>query len=413
MTVWATVEPFWPIGHIDAFHAEAALIDDGVDGDRGLPGLPVADEQLPLTPPDGRHGVDGFDAGLQRLLDGLTIDDPGGLHLEAAAEIGDDRPLTVDGLAQGVDHPPEQGVAYRHGQDLAGGLHRLTLLEAVDFSEHDRADGVLVEVERQPGDPSLELEQLVDGRVRQPGDPDDPVVYLQHPSDLLGGHAGREPGHVAFEGRGDVLGVDCQLGHQLGPPVVISASGEFEALLEKFEAMAGAAVHHGVAHGRHEPAQHGRIDSDQYVHGTAGHPAQGLSQLAAPVVVEVDRDPYFRQPPVALSRHPIDEMGQQRLVVTGAAYLGGVGGQAQRRGGGPGLQEIDDQGPAGGSRNVRAGHGRHQLGGASDDAQEPEELVFDAQEVVPVADLLQYPGGVPVEPFLRGPVPEHHVAYRL
>src|SRR5581483_9546797 len=41
-----------------------ALVEDRVDTDRGLAGLAVADDQLPLAPADRRHGVDRFDAGL-------------------------------------------------------------------------------------------------------------------------------------------------------------------------------------------------------------------------------------------------------------------------------------------------------------------------------------------------------------
>ena len=38
------------------------LVDDGVDGDGGLAGLAVADDQLALAAADGDHGVDGLDA---------------------------------------------------------------------------------------------------------------------------------------------------------------------------------------------------------------------------------------------------------------------------------------------------------------------------------------------------------------
>ena len=74
---------------------------------------------------------------------------PGRLHLQAPAELGDDRALAVDGLAEGVDHPAEQGVADRHRQDPAGRPDDLALLERVDLAEHHRADGVLVQVEGQ------------------------------------------------------------------------------------------------------------------------------------------------------------------------------------------------------------------------------------------------------------------------
>ena len=49
------------------------LVDDRVDGNGGFAGLAVADDQLPLTPADRDHGVDGLDAGLQRLADLLAI----------------------------------------------------------------------------------------------------------------------------------------------------------------------------------------------------------------------------------------------------------------------------------------------------------------------------------------------------
>ena len=139
--------------------------------------------------------------------------------------------------------------------------------------------------------------------------------------------------------------------------MVISASGVAEALLEKFEAVAGAAVHHGVAHGRHEPAEHGGIDSHPHLDRPAGHPAQGVGELLAPIVVELDGDPDLGQAPVALRGHPVDEVGQQLLVVAGPAHLGGVGGQADGGRGGPALQQIDDQRPRG-SRRERRGSDR-------------------------------------------------------
>ena len=92
-------------GDVDALHALAGLVDDGVDGDRGLAGLAVADDQLALAPADRRHGVDGLDAGLHRLGHRLAADDARRLDLHAAGLGAVDRALAVDRLAQGVDHP--------------------------------------------------------------------------------------------------------------------------------------------------------------------------------------------------------------------------------------------------------------------------------------------------------------------
>ena len=83
-TVVATVDSSEPDRHVDALHAQATLVEDRVDGDRGLAGLAVADDQLALAPADRRHGVDGLDAGLQRLVHGLAAHDAGRLDLHAA-----------------------------------------------------------------------------------------------------------------------------------------------------------------------------------------------------------------------------------------------------------------------------------------------------------------------------------------
>ena len=96
------------------------LVDDRVEADRGLAGLPVADDQLALAAADGGHGVDRLDAGLQRLLDRLALDDRGRLQLEGAALGRLDRALAVERVAQRVDDPAEEAVADRHREDLAG-----------------------------------------------------------------------------------------------------------------------------------------------------------------------------------------------------------------------------------------------------------------------------------------------------
>src|SRR6478735_11169664 len=71
-------------GDVDALHALTLLVQDRVDGDGGLAGLAVADDQLALAPTDRRHRVDGLDAGLEWLVHRLAAGDPGRLDLEAA-----------------------------------------------------------------------------------------------------------------------------------------------------------------------------------------------------------------------------------------------------------------------------------------------------------------------------------------
>ena len=124
-----------------------ALVDDRVDGDGGLAGLAVADDQLALAAADRDHGVDGLDAGLQRLIDIGALDDARGDALDRAALVGGDRAFAVDRLAERVDHAADQGIADRDGGDLAGGADLVALFDLLVLAEDEDADGVLVQVE--------------------------------------------------------------------------------------------------------------------------------------------------------------------------------------------------------------------------------------------------------------------------
>ena len=207
-------------GDVDALHPQALLVEDGVDGDGGLARLAVADDELALAAADRGHGVDGLDAGLQRLAHRLALDDARGLDLEAAGLGGGDGALAVERLAQGVDHPAEQGVAHPDREDAAGRLDQLLLLEAGVLAQDDGADGLLVEVEGQALGPVLELEDLVDRAAGQAGDAGDAVADLDDAADLLGPDLGRVVVDVLLERGGDLVGVDGQLSHRLLPFVL-------------------------------------------------------------------------------------------------------------------------------------------------------------------------------------------------
>lgn len=61
--------PFLSDGDVDAVQllllilslVEALLVDDGVDGQSGLAGLTISNDQLTLSTTDGYQGVDGLD----------------------------------------------------------------------------------------------------------------------------------------------------------------------------------------------------------------------------------------------------------------------------------------------------------------------------------------------------------------
>ena len=91
-------------GHINTQHILALLVQDGVGGNGGLAGLPVADDQFSLAAANGDHGIDGFDTGLQRNVHRFPVDNARCGHFNGAVVFGGDRAFPIDGLAQRIDH---------------------------------------------------------------------------------------------------------------------------------------------------------------------------------------------------------------------------------------------------------------------------------------------------------------------
>ena len=124
------------------------LVQDGVDGDGGLAGLTVADDQFALAAADRDQGVDGLEAGLHRLMHRLARNDAGRLDVDAGALAGDDRALAVDRLAQRIDDAAEQALAHRHVDDFAQAADRLAFRDFAVVAEDHDADVVRFEVQR-------------------------------------------------------------------------------------------------------------------------------------------------------------------------------------------------------------------------------------------------------------------------
>ncbi len=171
---------------VDALHAETLLVDDRVDRDRGLAGLAVADDQLALAAADRRHGVDDLDAGLQRLLHRLAVDDAGSLDLDAADRVLRDRALAVERSAERVDDATEEAVTDGDFEDAAGRLDGLAFLDVRGITEEHCADRLLVEVEGDALHAALELEQFVDRRAGEAADAGDTVAHFDDATDLRG-----------------------------------------------------------------------------------------------------------------------------------------------------------------------------------------------------------------------------------
>ena len=87
-------------------------------------------------------------------------------------------------------------------------LTGVAFLDLVGLAEDHRTDRVLVEVQREAERAALELEQLVDRGLGQPGDAGDAVADLEHPADARRVERRRERLDVLAQRGRDLVGVD-------------------------------------------------------------------------------------------------------------------------------------------------------------------------------------------------------------
>src|SRR5262249_47683981 len=202
-----------PDRDVDADQVLVLVVDDRVDRDRRLAGLAVADDQLSLAAADRDHPVDRHQAGLDRLLDRLALDDAGGFELGRAGLRSVDVSAVVERAAERVDQAAEQLLADRDLEQVAGAFDGVALDDLAPLAEEDGADVVRLEVEREAGHPVRQLEHLQRHAVVEAVDAGDAVGDRQHRADL--GEVGARRVHALDplpENRCDLVRLDLHFG---------------------------------------------------------------------------------------------------------------------------------------------------------------------------------------------------------
>merc|ERR1740139_1377244 len=135
------------------------LVDDGVDGDGGLASLTIAYDQLTLATADGHQAVDGLEAALHGLRNGLARDDTRGLDLDTLAlHVALDRALAIDGVA---------------------------LLDDTIVTEDDNTNVVVLQVQSHTAQAAVELHHLTRLHLLQPVHTGNAITDGQDFADLL------------------------------------------------------------------------------------------------------------------------------------------------------------------------------------------------------------------------------------
>src|SRR5208337_5164360 len=133
-------------GAVDTDQVAALAVDNGVERDRGLAGLAVANDELALATADGDHRVDGFQPSGHGLFHGLAVDNARSEALDRNVLVGVDRAFVINGLAERVDHSTDHRIAHRHAHDAAGALDLVAFFDFRVLTQEHHANLVFFQV---------------------------------------------------------------------------------------------------------------------------------------------------------------------------------------------------------------------------------------------------------------------------
>ncbi len=184
------------------------LVEDGIDGDCGLAGLTIADDQLALAAADRHQRVDRLQPGLHRFVHRAAGDDAGRLDVDARPGDVCQRALAVDRIAEGVDDPAEETASNWNIDNRVGAFDGVAFTDMAVVAKHDDADIVVFEIEGQAPLAVRELDHLAGLDLVEAIDAGDAVADRQHLTDLRDIRLAAEIGDLLFEDRGYLRGAN-------------------------------------------------------------------------------------------------------------------------------------------------------------------------------------------------------------
>ena len=209
-------------GHVDAEEfglvvgagVDLLLVQDGVDGDGGLAGLAIADDQFALAAADRHQGVDDLEPGLDRFMHRLAGDDARRLDVHAALlrDI-DDGTLAVNRLAQRIDDAAEQSLAHGNVHDLAQAADFVAFGDLGVGAENHDADVVALEIQGHALHPGgRELDHFAGLDLIEAEHAGDAVADRQHLADVGDVRLDAEIGDLTLEDVRDFSGANVHGG---------------------------------------------------------------------------------------------------------------------------------------------------------------------------------------------------------
>ena len=154
------------------------MVEYGIDGDRSLARLPVADDEFALSPADGDHAVDGEDSRLQRFVDLCPVHNGGSGIFDGAVFFRLDFRQPVERLTERVDDSPQKFLSHTHLNCFARGICKIAVSDFIFARKQNGADLIALQVEREGAVSALNFEKFVVFNIPQTRDMHDPVARI-------------------------------------------------------------------------------------------------------------------------------------------------------------------------------------------------------------------------------------------
>lgn len=165
---------------VDAFHIFSSLIQDRVDGDLSLSGLPISDDELPLPSSDRHKRIKRLDSGLERLMHRFPAHDSGCDPFRRVVLLRFDLPESVDRVSQSVDHSSEESLSDRYFKHFPGFFGNHPFFDCGESGEDDDSDEALFKIQCDSHRSGLEFHKLIIRDVPQSHDFRDTVSQVDH-----------------------------------------------------------------------------------------------------------------------------------------------------------------------------------------------------------------------------------------
>ncbi len=152
-------------GNIDAFYIVILLIDNRINGNRRFSRLAISDDQLTLTAADWNHGINDFQAGLNRLMYTFSCHNTGCHTLYRTELITFNRFSSVNCLSKCIDNTSQHTVPNGNLYDTTGTFYFIAFTDVGVIPHQNSTDVLFLQVQYHSINISGKTKQLTGHRI--------------------------------------------------------------------------------------------------------------------------------------------------------------------------------------------------------------------------------------------------------